>query len=142
MKRDRDARSIHLSQLSYIDSILRRYNLDELKPLATPMDPNVHLSTADCPASTADHALMRNIDYRGTVGALMYAALGTRPDIAYAVSTPLSFLAEPRPEPLDCREARLQVPKWYEELVAFVRRCWRRGGWRIKRVRRRRWIHA
>ncbi len=97
VKRDREARSIHLSQLSYIDSILRRHNLDEAKPLTTPMDPNIHLSTADCPASTADHALMRNVDYRGAVGALMYAALGTRPDIAYAVSTLSRYSQNPGP---------------------------------------------
>ncbi len=63
VKRDREARSIHLSQLSYIDSILCRHNLDEAKPLTTPMDPNIHLSTADCPASTANDALMRNVNY-------------------------------------------------------------------------------
>ncbi len=63
VKHNYEAWSIHLSQLSYIDSILQHHNLDEVKPLMTPMDPNVHLSTADCPASTADHVLMHNINY-------------------------------------------------------------------------------
>ena len=44
IKRDRDARTIHLSQHAYIDSILRRYNFDELKPLSTSMDPSIRLT--------------------------------------------------------------------------------------------------
>lgn len=38
IRRDRDAGTVHLSQTAYIDSILRRYNLNDLKLLSTPMD--------------------------------------------------------------------------------------------------------
>ncbi|THH14812.1 hypothetical protein EW146_g5573 [Bondarzewia mesenterica] len=41
IKRDRDAGTIHLCQRSYIDSILRRFNFDELKPVSTPMEPQI-----------------------------------------------------------------------------------------------------
>ena len=36
--RIREERKLLLSQKSYIDSILRRYNFDDLKPISTPMD--------------------------------------------------------------------------------------------------------
>ena len=43
VQRVRESRKILLSQRSYIDSTLRRYGLDDLKPISTPMDPNIRL---------------------------------------------------------------------------------------------------
>jgi hypothetical protein len=97
IKRDRDARTIHLSQRAYIDSILRRYNLDELKPLSTPMDPATRLTSEQAPATAEEHAIMRDKPYREAVGALNWAALATRPDIAFAVATVARFAANPGP---------------------------------------------
>jgi Reverse transcriptase (RNA-dependent DNA polymerase) len=54
IKRNREARTIHLSQRSYIDSILHQYNLKDAKPLSTPMETNIQhcpvtlLSTRFC----------------------------------------------------------------------------------------------
>jgi Reverse transcriptase (RNA-dependent DNA polymerase) len=53
IRRDREKRTIHLSQRSYIDSILRRYNLQDLKPISTPMETHIKLSTSQSPATTA-----------------------------------------------------------------------------------------
>ena len=85
VRRNREQRTIHFSQRSYITSILRRFNLDELKPLSTPMQPGLLLSMCQTPKTTAEWAQMRDIPYREAIGSLMYAALGTRPDIAFAV---------------------------------------------------------
>jgi hypothetical protein len=41
---------------------------------------------------------MRTVDYVGAVGALMYLAIVTRPDIAYAVGVLCRFMANPGPE--------------------------------------------
>jgi hypothetical protein len=97
IKRDRDAWTIHLSQRVYIDSILRRYNLDGLKPLSTPMDTQVCLSSDQAPSTTAEFAIMRDVPYREAVGALNWAALATHPDIAFAVATVARFTANPGP---------------------------------------------
>lgn len=59
------------------------------------MDPNVMLSRSQCPTALADIAKMRKIPYREAVGSLMYAAIGTRPDIAFAVSTLAQFNDNP-----------------------------------------------
>jgi len=40
---------------------------------------------------------MRGVPYASAVGAIMYAMLGTRPDIAYAVSVVSQFMHDPRP---------------------------------------------
>jgi hypothetical protein len=87
IKRDRERRTIHLSQRAYIDSIIRRYNLDNLKPASTPMQQGLILTMAHTPKTTAEWAQMRDTPYREAVGSLMYAALGTRPDIAFAVQS-------------------------------------------------------
>jgi len=41
INRDRERRTIHLSQHLYIDSILRRYGLQDLKPVSIPMDTSI-----------------------------------------------------------------------------------------------------
>ena len=88
-------RTLALSQHSYIDSILTRFNFNDLKPSSIPIDPNTPLSTTQCPTKLEDIAKMRNVPYREAVGSLMYAAMGTRPDIAFAVSTVSQFSHNP-----------------------------------------------
>jgi hypothetical protein len=93
--RERTSHTISLSQQSYITSILRRFNLADSKPLAAPMDPNIILSKTQCPTNAADIARMQKVPYREAVGSLMWAAVGTRPDIAFAVGTLSQFLENP-----------------------------------------------
>ena len=97
VKRDREAGTIHLSQRSYIDSILHRFNFADLKPLSTPMDVQAKLTSEQAPSTAAEFAAMRNIPYREAVGALNWAALATRPDISFAVSTVARFASNPGP---------------------------------------------
>ena len=54
--RDRDARTIALSQTTYIDTILTKYNSSDLKPLSIPMDPNIQLSRNQAPSSPTEAA--------------------------------------------------------------------------------------
>ena len=82
---------IYLSQRSYIDSILRCYNLQDLKPVSTPMETNLKLSSSQSPATTAQFAQMCDVPYHEAIGSLMYVSLGTRPDISFAVQTVSHF---------------------------------------------------
>ena len=95
VRRIREEKKILLSQKSYINSILQRYNFDELKPVSTPMDPNTRLTSAQSPSTTEKLGAMRNISYHEAVGSLMYATLGTRPDICFAVQTVSRFNSKP-----------------------------------------------
>lgn len=89
--------SVSLSQHAYINSILERFGLVNAKPLSMPMDPNDQLTTDQCPNTPEEIAQMVRIPYREAVGCLMYAAIATRPDISYAVSTLSQFLENPGP---------------------------------------------
>ena len=61
VERNREARTLSLSQVSYIDSIIRRFNLEDAKPVTTPMEPAVHLSATQSPQTAAEAAEMRDI---------------------------------------------------------------------------------
>jgi len=95
VRRIREEQRILLSQRSYIDSILQCYGLDNLKPISTPMDPNVKLMSAQSPMTTDDITKMRDVPYHEAVGSLMYASLGTQPDITFAVQTLSCFATNP-----------------------------------------------
>ena len=95
VRRERENKKIFLSQRAYLDSILRRYGLDELKPVSLPMETSIKLTTAQSPSNTEEIARMRNVPYHEAVGSLMYASLGTRPDITYAVQTVSRFTKNP-----------------------------------------------
>src|ERR1700678_3037123 len=90
-----DNQIISLSQHSYIDSIITRFNFNNLNPLSIPMDPSVPLSRSQSPTKIKDLAKMKSVPYREAVGSLMYAAMGTRPDIVFAMSTVAQFSENP-----------------------------------------------
>ena len=93
--RDLIRQTIMLSQHAYINAILTRFNFDDLKPSAVPMDHNQPLGRSQCPSTLADIAQMKNVPYREAVGSLMYAAMGTRPDITFGVTTVAQFMDNP-----------------------------------------------
>jgi hypothetical protein len=97
VRRNREERTLSLSQESYIKAIINRFGFEHLKPLSTPMDPNTRPSSADCAQTTQDHAYMKNKPYREAVGSLNYAALGTRLDLAYVVGILSKYFEKPGP---------------------------------------------
>ena len=74
---NQEERSLTLSQWLYLNSIIHRFNFNDLKPVSSPMEPNVRLSTSQSPSTGAGYAAMQHIPYQEAVGSLMYAALGT-----------------------------------------------------------------
>jgi hypothetical protein len=60
-----------------------------------PLDPNTKLSKDQCPKTEAEKESMKNVPYRQAIGSLMWAAVATRPDIAFAVSLLSQFLENP-----------------------------------------------
>ena len=72
--------SIKLSQGHYINVLVKHFNLVEALPVDTPV---VHDIKTLLPQSASDHA--PDVQYAQAIGSLMYAALGSHPDIAFAV---------------------------------------------------------
>jgi hypothetical protein len=59
------------------------------------METSIHLSTSQSPATTAEFAQMCDVPYHKAVGSLMYASLGTRPNISFTVQTVSRFSTKP-----------------------------------------------
>ena len=60
------------------------------------MDPASQLSSIQSPSTMEELAAMKHVLYHEAVGSLMYATLGTCPDICYAVQTVSKFNNKPR----------------------------------------------
>jgi transposase InsO family protein len=95
INRNRAARTLHISQQEYISKVLQRFGMTEAKAVPTPLDSSIKLTKADCPTPNAapDFAFIQQ--YQSAVGAIMYAMLGTRPDIAFAVASLSQFSSNP-----------------------------------------------
>uniref|UniRef100_A0A2N9ETF7 Reverse transcriptase Ty1/copia-type domain-containing protein n=1 Tax=Fagus sylvatica TaxID=28930 RepID=A0A2N9ETF7_FAGSY len=79
---------MYLSQRRYITDLLRKTNLHEAKPVASPMASSTVLSQ-HTGTSLSDPSL-----YRSVVGSLQYLSL-TRPDISFAINKVCQFMANP-----------------------------------------------
>jgi len=93
--RNRKTGIIELSQQAYVNQLLKRFNLQDAKPVTTPLSSGVRLTQDDSPITNKEKSDMANVPYASLVGALMYAAIGTRPDIAFAVGALSRFLSNP-----------------------------------------------
>jgi len=93
--RVRSEKTLTLSQRQYILDILERFQMSDCKPVSTPLDPSVRLSASMSPQSAADTKFMESVPYIQAVGALMYLAVATRPDIAFAVGVLARFNKNP-----------------------------------------------
>ena len=101
--RDRAACTLTISQEQYTTRLLERYlpaaagrrNYD------TPLEDGVTLTLEQCPEEgSAAHLAMaaRRADYMSIVGALLWLAAGTRPDITFATSLLARFCSNPAEE--------------------------------------------
>ena len=93
--RDRPNRSISLSQRQYIVDMLERFGFSGCTPVHTPMQPGLRLSEEMCPSDAQERTEMSKLPYINAVGALMYLATCTRPDIAFTVSQLARFNSNP-----------------------------------------------
>ena len=77
--------SVFLHQSAYLQRVLARFGMEDCIPVSTPSDPLVKLVK---PTDACEEEL----PFRELVGSLMYLAVVTRPDIAYAVSIVSRFM--------------------------------------------------
>ncbi len=91
---NRAARMLMLSQSQYIQAVLDHFGIGDCNPVSTPLDPNVKLVKVP---ENADLSKMKKVPYQALIGLLMYMALGTRPDIKYAVQALSQFNVHPGP---------------------------------------------
>ena len=86
----RDDKSTSIDQTHYIEGVLKKYNMYECIPINTPMESNLQLTPL--PLDEEEHNVHQ---YRSIIGALNYAAVLTRPDIATAVGLLVRHMQRP-----------------------------------------------
>lgn len=78
VERNREEGTLKISQGPYIDAVLARFHMQDANPVSTPLSKTVKLTNQT--THTID-----DTPYAQAIGSLMYTALGTRPDLAFAV---------------------------------------------------------
>ena len=81
---------IWIGQDSYTKSILEKFNMAKCRSTSTPMDPGAILEKAKPSDPRFDQSL-----YQAAIGSLLYLAIYTRPDIAYAVGKLAQYCSDP-----------------------------------------------
>lgn len=95
ISRDRDNKTIYLSQTEYINKILEKLNMLECNPTNTPADPSVKLSSSMSPQNEEESSQMKNVPYKELVGCLTHLSHTTRPDIAQALGQVARYSQNP-----------------------------------------------
>ncbi|RDX74580.1 hypothetical protein CR513_45662, partial [Mucuna pruriens] len=76
---------LRLSQETYINKVLERFDMKNSKPGDTLIAKTDKFSLKQCPNNDLERNEMQKISYASTVGSLMYAQVYIRPDIAFVV---------------------------------------------------------
>ena len=93
--RNRPKHIIWLDQVSYVENALKWFNLQNANSTQTPLPANIHIELSKEVSSSEQTSL-----YQQMIGTLMYASLGTRPDISYAVTRLSRYSNNPSKEHL------------------------------------------
>jgi hypothetical protein len=102
IKRDQEKRVMEISQTAYIDMVLNKFGMADCKPVLTPMQGTL--------TKTNDKEIKPDSEYMKLVGSLLYAALVTRPDIAFAVQSLGKHLQGPNEELISLSFVFVSVP--------------------------------
>ena len=83
--RDRSKKLLGLSQFTYIDIMLKWFNMDNFKKNYLPIDHEIFLSKRDCLITPQERERMNRIPYASAVGSIMYVMTCMRSDVAYSI---------------------------------------------------------
>ena len=93
--RDRAMRTITMSQGKYVLDVLKQFEMEDCKPIATPLDVNSKVVKLTEEEYAEEAQSMSEAPYKQAVGSLMYAMIATRRDLAYPISGVNQHMARP-----------------------------------------------
>lgn len=95
IERNRELRTLSLSQEGYIRKIVDNLGMKDSKFVNTPIGAHFKLKALKEEEIDLEPAYMKNIPYSNAVGSIMYSMVSTRPDIAYGLGLISRFLSKP-----------------------------------------------
>ena len=78
--RDRRAGLLYISQQKYIEKVLQSFQMENCKPVSTPLAAHFRLDASALPSTDEERDYMSRVPYSSAVGSLMYAMVCNRPD--------------------------------------------------------------
>ena len=79
--KDRSKKLLGLSQQTYINKVLKHFQMHNCKPIDTSVAKNESLSLDMCPKTQDEKEKMTRVPYANAIGSLMYAMMCTRPNM-------------------------------------------------------------
>jgi hypothetical protein len=95
LTRDRESRTIALSQRSYIDSILRDFKMTDCNAVMTLMEKGAVFTHDQCPRTETEQEEMRSRPYMKAIRKIMYLCLVSFPQLSFAMRTLSQFMQTP-----------------------------------------------
>ena len=92
IERNRESKTLKLSQKKYTLDILKRFNMIDSKTKTVPMPANLKVQAAGTPLDTMQYP------FAEAVGALMYLQVCTRPDLCFPVCLMARYMSVPTQE--------------------------------------------
>ena len=93
--RERSRGILGLSQETYINKVLERFNMKNCSLSVAPILKGDRFDLNHCPKNDFEREHMKNIPYTSAVGSLMYSQVCTRPDIAFAIGVLGKYQSNP-----------------------------------------------
>ena len=88
--------NIYVDQMPYLQKVVQHFGLTDAKHARTPLPQGYQPLPNEGPVDPA-----RRLKFQSVIGSLLYIMLGSRPDIAYAVTVMSQFSVNPSQEHLD-----------------------------------------
>lgn len=107
---------VSMSQQTYVDKLLEKFDMQDCKPRLTPCEPK--LSYTDGQEKLNDPR-----KYREAVGSLIYLTLCTRPDLSYVVSKLSQYFSGPTEEQWTTVKHVLKYLKCTNDKMLCYRKC-------------------
>jgi len=116
--RDRDRKETRISQSRYISRMAEVYGLDGESRFMTPMETNLQIDKSHTPND--------DTEFRGLIGASLYVARHSRPDISFAVNKLsqhqgyVTMKSRPMPEESSVTFSIPEVSNWCIPTVTLI----------------------
>ena len=88
---NRSKMMLDLSQSRYIETIVKRFSMENSKRGLVSIRHEISLSRSMSPKTLEERANMNMIPYASAIGSIMYDMFRTRPDIAHALSVMIKY---------------------------------------------------
>ena len=93
--RDKKNHKLTLSQSEYIEKVLERFRMQDVKLVSIPLASHFKLTKEVCPKTWEEINYMSKVPYSSTTDSLMYVMVCTRPNIAHAVGVVSMYMNNP-----------------------------------------------